>query len=105
MRNTVLIAGIDQSRYRVVHILLNGIIHATFTVGRTRSVIIHTQTAADIHKLDFESHAVQLHIELRRFTQGCLNAANLRNLASDMEMYQFQTILHTLIRHKVERFK
>ena len=105
MRNTVLIAGIHQSRYRVVHIFLNGVVHATLAIGRARSIIVHSQAAAYIHKFHFEAHAMQLHIELRRFTQGSFDTAYLRHLASDMEMYQFQTILHAFVSHEVECFE
>ena len=64
MGNVILVTGIHQCRNRVVHILLNGIVHTAFTVGRTRSVIVHAQTTANVYKLYIEAHSVQLHIEL-----------------------------------------
>ena len=95
MGNIILITGIYQSGNRVIHIFLNGIIDATFAAGRACSIVIHSQATTDINKFHLESHRVKLHIELRCFAQSCLNATNLCNLASDMKMYQFQTIFHS----------
>ena len=62
--DAIFIAHVHQSRNRVVYIFLNGIIHATFTIRRTGSVIIHSQSTTNIDKFDVESHRMQLHIEL-----------------------------------------
>ena len=64
MGNAVLVTGIDKRGNRVVHIFLDGVVHAPFAIGRTRTVIIHTQTTAYIHKFHFETHGMQLYIEL-----------------------------------------
>ena len=93
--NTILITGIYQSGNRVIHIFLNGIIDATFAAGRTCSIVIYAQATTDIHEFYFESHSMKLHIELRRFAQGRLNTTDLCHLASDMKMYQFQTIFQS----------
>ena len=89
MGNTIFITGIHQSRNRIIHIFLNGIIDAAFAAGRACSIVIYAQTSTDINEFYFESHSVKLHIELGCFAQGCLNATNFCNLASNMEMYQF----------------
>ena len=95
MGNIIFITGIHQSGNRVIHIFLNGIIDAAFAAGRACSIVIYAQATTDINEFYFESHRVKLHIELRRFAQGCLNATDFCNLASDMEMYQFQTIFQS----------
>ena len=95
MGNIIFITGIYQSGNRVIHIFLNGIIDATFAAGRACSIVIYAQTTTDIHEFDFESHSMKLHIELRRFAQCRLNTTDLCHLATDMEMYQFQTILQS----------
>ena len=95
MGNTILITGIYQSGNRVIHIFLNGIIDATFATGRARSIVIYAQATTDIHEFYFESHSMKLHIELRRFAQCRLNTTDLCHLASDMKMYQFQTIFQS----------
>ena len=62
--DTIFIARVHQSRNRVVYIFLDGIIHAAFAIGRTGSVIIHSESTANIYKFHIESHRVQLHVEL-----------------------------------------
>ena len=105
MWDAVFIADIYQCRNGVIHIFLNGIVYTTFTIGRTGSVIINAQSAADVHKLHIESHRVKLHVKLRSFAQSRLNATNLRHLAANMEMNQFQAIFQPLAFHKVKRFE
>ena len=105
MRNSILVTGIHQCRDRVIHILLNRVVHTAFTIGRTSSVVIHTQTAADIHKFHIKSHHMQLHIELRCLTQSCLDTAYFSHLAAYMKMNQFQTVLHVFLFQKIKRFQ
>jgi len=105
MRNSILVTGIHQRRDRVIHILLNRVVHTAFTIGRTSSVVIHTQTAADIHKFHIKSHHMQLHIELRCLTQSCLDTAYFSHLAAYMKMNQFQTVLHVFLFQKIKRFQ
>ena len=105
MRNSILVTGIYQRRDRVIHILLNRVIHTTFTIGRTSSVIIHPQTTTDIHKFHIKSHHMQLHIELRCLTQSSLDTTYFSNLTADMKMNQFQTVLHVFLFQEVKRFQ
>ena len=105
MRNSILVTGIHQCRDRVIHILLNRVVHTAFTIGRTSSVVIHTQTATDIHKFHIKSHHMQLHIELRCLTQSCLDTAYFSHLAAYMKMNQFQTVLHVFLFQKIKRFQ
>ena len=105
MRNSILVTGIHQCRDRVIHILLNRVVHTAFTIGRTSSVVIHTQTAADIHKFHIKSHHMQLHIELRCLTQSCLDTAYFSHLAAYMKMNQFQTVLHVFLFQKIKRLQ
>ena len=105
MRNTILIAGIHESRDRVIDIFLNRIIHATFTAGRTGTVIINSQSASNIDKLHIKAHRMKLYIKLRRLTQCRLNTTDFSNLASDMEMDQLQALFHLLLFQKIQCFK
>ena len=56
-------------------------------------------------EVNIESHRVKLHVKLRSFAQSRLNATNLRHLAANMEMNQFQAIFQSLAFHKVKRFE
>ena len=105
MRNSILVTGIHQRRDRVIHILLNRVVHTALTIGRAGSVVIHTQTSADIHKLHLEAHHMQLYIKLRSLTQSRLDAAYFSHLTADMKMNQFQTVLHIFLFQKIKRFQ
>ena len=103
MRNLIGIGSLHKRIHAVVHILLNGIIHRTLAVARTAAVIIHTQSTATIHKLHAIAHLMQLHIEHARLAQRILNAAYLRDLATDVEMDEFQALLHAILLNILQR--
>ncbi|CCZ69498.1 uncharacterized protein BN759_01686 [Bacteroides sp. CAG:702] len=105
MRNTILVTRIHHNRYGIIHILLNGIIHAAFTIRRACTIVVHTQTASNVDKLYGESHPVELYIKLRSLTQCSLDTTYLSHLTSDMEMNQLQAILHFLFFDKIECLK
>ena len=56
VRDAIFIAHVYQRRDRVVYIFLNGIVYTTFAIGRTGSVIIHSQSTANINKLHLKAH-------------------------------------------------
>ena len=101
MRYSTFVRRFHQRIYTVIHILLNTIVHTALAVAASRSVIINTQSASAIDKLDVEAHSMQLDIELCNLSQCCTDSANLCNLASDMEVNQLQAITQS---HLVKQF-
>ena len=102
MRNIVFVASIHHNRNRVVHIFLNGIVHATFTVSRAGTVVIHSQSSTYIYEFYREAQLMQLHIELRSLTQCCLDATYLSHLTTYVEMNQLQAILHFFLFQEIK---
>ena len=99
MRYLVFVGSIDEGVNTVVDIFLNGIVHRTGRVARTRSVIVYAKTAAAVNKFNIEAHGVQLHIELCRLAQSGGDATYFGYLAADVEVYELQAVAHA---HLVE---
>ena len=105
MRDAVLVTDIDHCGNRVIHIFLDRIIDTALAIGRTGTVVIDSQPAANIHKLDIEAHRVQLHIELRRFAQSRFDTTYLGHLTADMEMDQLQAIRQIFLFQEIKCFQ
>ena len=97
MRDVVGIGCLHKGIDAVVHILLNGVVDRTFAVARTTTIVIDTQSSTTINELHTITHLVQLHIEHACLTQGVLDATNLCDLATNMEMDQLETVLHIVL--------
>ena len=78
----------------VVHILLYGVVHAALAVRRACAVVVYSQSATAVNEFHVVSHLVELDIELRCLSEGCLYAAYLGYLATDMEMDELETVFH-----------
>ena len=102
MLNAMLVAHVHKGVDGIVGILLNGIIHRMTRHAIARTIIVYTQTAANVHKIDVETHSSELHIELRRFAQRILDAAYFGDLATDVEVNQFQRIGHFVFPQEIE---
>ena len=48
---------------------------------------------------------MQLDVELRRFSQGCLDATYLGNLATDVEVDESQAVAHTFLVEQLQGFQ
>ena len=101
----MLVAHIHESVNGIVGILLNRIVHRVARNAVARTIIVHAQTAANIHKIEVKSHGSELHIELRSLAKRILDAANLRDLATDMEVNQLQAVGHLMVLQEVEGFE
>ena len=98
----VFLAHINERRYRVVDILLNGIVHAALACAASCAVVVNAKATAYINKINVEANLAQLHIELTCFAQGILYAAYLGNLAANVEMDKLEAVLHLGLLHIVE---
>ena len=101
----IFVGSVDEGEDRVVHILLNGIVDAVLGEGGAGAVIVYPQSATDVNELNLETHAVQLHVELCRLTQGGLDAAYLGDLAADVEVYQPEAFGEVVCLEHLQRFQ
>ena len=100
MRDVVLVGCLHEGIDAVVDILLDAVVDAALAVAASGTVVIHTQTAAAIHKLDVEAHRVELHIVLCCLAEGGADAANFVYLASDVEVDEAQAVAQPqLVKH------
>ena len=90
MFQPILVAGIHELGNGVVDIFLDGVVHRVLSARGAGAVIVHTQSAADIHKVDIKTGLAQMHIELHCLAECILDAADLRDLAPDVEVDQLQ---------------
>ncbi len=107
MGYSVFVCHVDKRIHAIVDIFLNGIVYRTFAVTRPCAVVIDSETASAVDKLNVEAHGMKLHIKLRSLAQGRLYAPYFGYLASDMKMYQFQTVFHSetlQYSHSLEQF-
>ena len=102
VRNTVVVGSLNEGVDTVVDVFLDAVVDRTLAAGRACAVIIYAQSAAAVHEIDVIAHLVELHIELCRLAEGCLDAAYLGNLTADMEVYESQTVVHPLFVEDVE---
>ena len=105
LRNIVLHTSIHQCRNRVVYIFLYRIVHTALARRRASPVIIDSQSASDIDKIDIETHIMKLYIKLRSLAQSIFYTTDFGNLATYMKMYQMQTILHFILFQNIQCFK
>ena len=73
-------------------VILDGVVHGTFAAGRAGAVVIHAKTTTTIYEIYIVAHLVEVDIELCCFAEGSLDAADLGNLASDVEVDEAQTV-------------
>ena len=98
----IFVRSINKRIHAIVDIFLYGIVDRTLAVWGACSVIIHAQTTATIHKSHIITHLVEVDIELSCFAKRCLNAADFGDLATNVEVNELQTIVHS---HIVELLK
>ena len=93
MRHLFLITNLPDVKNDVVGVLLQGVIGRTVK-GRPASIVIDTQTAADIQRLDDKTHLAKLGVKARRLLHGLFNGKDVRHLRADVEMKQAEAMLH-----------
>ena len=62
-----------------------------------RAVVVDAQAAADVEVLDAGADAVQLDVDAGRLGQGALDAADVGDLAAEVEVDQLQAVGHVAL--------
>ena len=93
VRNIRFIANVLNVVNNVARVLLQRVIHAGFEV-RLRAIIINAQAAANVQHLQTRPNLFQINIDPGTFNHGRFNLADVRNLASQVEMQQLQRVFH-----------
>ena len=101
MLEAVLVASVHERIDSVVDILLDAVVHRVATAAGARAVVIHAQSAANVDILHLKAQLGQLHIELCSLAQGVLDAANLGDLAADVEVDEFEAVFQLVLMHIV----
>ncbi len=101
----VLVGTVHECVYAIVDILLDRVVHRAFAARRACAVVVYSQSAATVYEVNVIPHLVQLYVEVRCFSQGGLYASYLRYLASDVEVYQAQAVVHAFLVEQFERFE
>src|SRR5206468_1644451 len=70
-----------------------------------RAIVVNAKAAADVEQANAAANACQLDIDPRRLGQGVLDAANVRNLAAEMEMHELQAVGQVPLLQVLERFQ
>ena len=79
----------------VVRVLLERVVHARLEV-RLRPVVVDAQAAADVDVLEAGAFLDELRVDPRRFVQGALDDADVRDLAAEVEVQELEAVLHAV---------
>ena len=102
MLDIVLVGCINEGIDTIVYILLDRVVYRAFAAGRTGAVVIYAKTTATIYEIYIVAHLVEVDIELCCFAEGSLDAADLGNLASDVEVDEAQAVVESHLLNLVE---
>ena len=103
VRHVAVFAGFVHGVHHVVRVFLDGVVHRA-RVGTAGAVVIHTETAAHVHEFKAHAHLANLHVELRDFAQARFDVADVRNLATQVEVDELHAVFHLLLLDVVQRF-
>ncbi len=98
----VLVGCIYEGIDTVVHVLLDRVVYGAFAAGRAGAVVIYAKSATAIYEIYIVAHLVEADIELGCFTESSLNAADLGNLTSDVEVDKAQTVVESHLVYLLE---
>ena len=101
MLDARVIADFHHLEDDVVGVLLQRVVHRGAEV-RLAAVVIHGQAAADVEKFQAGAQRAQLDVKAGAFLQGGLHAADVADLAADVEMQQPQTIKHIPLTENID---
>ena len=102
MLDIVLVGCINECIDTIVYILLDRVVYRAFTAGRTGAVVIYAKTTATIYEIYIVAHLVEVDVELSRLTESRLDASDLGNLASDVEVDEAQAVVESHLLNLVE---
>ena len=80
----------------VVGVFLEGVVHGRLEV-RLRAVVVHAQTAADVHELQPGALLGELAVDARGLVERALDDADVRDLAAEVEVEQLETVFHAAL--------
>src|SRR5258706_4962198 len=93
MRHSRLVAHRLNVVDDVVGVLLERVVHARLKV-RLRAVVVDAESAADVEVLEASAKLRHLRVATSRFVQRAFDDADVRDLATEMEMEQLEAVLH-----------
>ena len=102
MLDIVLVGCINESIDTVVHILLDRVVYGALAAGRAGAVVIYAKTTTAIYEIYIVAHLVEVDVELCSLTESRLDAADLGNLASDVEVDEAQAVVESHLLNLVE---
>src|SRR3954470_2896903 len=79
--------GVDH----VVGVLPHRVVHAGRT-GGARPLVVHSETAANIHMGQIEAHAAELGVVSADLLQAGLHETDIGDLAAEMEVHQLEDV-------------
>ena len=97
-----LVADAPDLVNHVVGVLVDGVVDAG-VVARLGTVVVHAQTAADIHVTDVRPHLFQLGVDAGALDERVLDLVHLGDLTADMEVDQPQVFEQVVLLEQVER--
>ena len=102
MLNAVAVGSLNECVDTVVDVFLYRVVDAALAVGRACAVVVDAKSASAVNEVNVIAHLVQLYIELRSLSKGCLYAAYLCYLAADVEVDKAQAVFHLLLFENLE---
>ena len=96
VRDTGLVASIEDAVDDVGGVLLMGVVHRRVEVGLA-AVVVHGETATDVHVVEAGgAHLAQVVVDADGLADGFLHRTDGRDLAADVKVQQLQAIEHVV---------
>ncbi len=102
VRNAGVVAQALHVVNDVVGVFLQRVVGARFKVG-LRAVVVDAEAAADVDVFETRPAAMELDVHAGRFVERLFDVADVRDLASEMEVQELEAVLHSLLLELVER--
>src|SRR5262249_51115588 len=99
-----LVADALDAEHHVVGVFLQGVVDRRLEVG-LRAVVVDAQAAADVQVADPGADPGQLDVNPRRLGQGALDAADVGDLAAEVEVDQLEAVGHVLLFQVLQGFE
>src|SRR5262245_38283698 len=104
VRHAGLVADALDAEDDVVGVLLQGVVDRRLEIG-LRAVVINAEAAADVDVLDARSGPVQLGVDACDLGQGTLDAADVGDLAAEVEVDQLQAVAQVSLLEVFQRLQ
>ena len=93
VRDALLVAAIEDRRDDVAGVLLVRIVHRRGKV-RLRAVVVHAESAADVHVVEVRAEFDEPDVDPGRLPDRVLDRADRRDLRADVEVQQLEALEH-----------